>query len=180
MTHGKHDVSKKYIIFQDPRHKISVPPTMKTTCRKMSSKRSKQPEKNNCCGQMLGPRSIGLSETLSQMLIRSRRSWKYIWTLCCEEYSRQLPQSLSDFIKEDLFSGLGEERRTPGTTSHPLDHGSTWYLRDRHLHSLASPDTKRVGRELVLCRDRRPIIAWAVFDQHVDNFQCESENCDSL
>ena len=31
---------------------------------------------------------------------------------------------------------MGEERRRPKLTSRPLDHGSTWYVRGRHLHSL--------------------------------------------
>ena len=73
--------------------------------------------------------------------------------------------------KVDLFSGLEEERRTPRATFHPLDRGSTEHLRDRHLHSPALSDTNRVGRELILCRDRSPIVAWAVFDQRVENFQ---------
>ena len=52
-----------------------------------------------------------------------------------------------------------------------IDHGSIHYLGGRRLHSLALPDTNRVGRGLILCRDRRPIVAWAVFDKRVDNFQ---------
>ena len=76
--------------------------------------------------------------------------------------------------KNSIFSGLGEDRRTPRATSPPVEHGSTWYLRGRHQHSPALPDTNRVGRGLLLCRDRRPIVALAVFDQCVDNFQRES------
>ena len=64
--------------------------------------------------------------------------------------------------KIGLFSGLGEERTTPRATSRPLDHGSTWRLWGLHLHSPALPDTNRVGRELILCRDRRPIVEWAL------------------
>ena len=36
---------------------------------------------------------------------------------------------------------------------------------------MALPDTKRVGRGLILCRDQRSIVTWAVFDQRADNFQ---------
>ena len=68
-------------------------------------------------------------------------------------------RSLSDGHKIDLFLGLGEERRTPRETSRPLDHGSTCYLRGRHVHSSALPDTKRFGHGLILCRDRRSIVA---------------------
>ena len=63
-----------------------------------------------------------------------------------------------------LFAGLGEERRTPRTTSRPRDHGSTRYLRGCHLYSLALPNTKRAGRGLIRCRHRRPIVAWLVLD----------------
>ena len=93
---------------------------------------------------------------------------------CCVENRRQKNSIPPRWQKLGLFSGLGEERRTPRATSRPLDHESTWYLRGRHVHSPALPDTNRVGRGLLLCRDRRPIVAWAVFDQRVDNFQRES------
>ena len=72
------------------------------------------------------------------------------------------------------FSGLREERRTPRATSRPLHHGSTWHLPGSHLHSPTLPDTNRVGRGLLPCRDQRPIAAWAVFEQRVDNFQRRS------
>ena len=36
---------------------------------------------------------------------------------------------------------------------------------------MALPDTKRAGRGLTLCRDRRAIVARAVFGQRVDNLQ---------
>ena len=79
--------------------------------------------------------------------------------------------------KNRLFSGMGEERRTPRATSRLLlGHGSTWYLRGRHLHSLALPDTKWVARGLILCRYRRYIVVWAVFDQRLDNFQREANS----
>ena len=68
------------------------------------------------------------------------------------------------------FSGLGEECRTSRATSRHLDHGSTLYLRGRHLHSLASPNMKRGGRGLIQCRGRRS----SCFDQRADNFQRES------
>ena len=60
--------------------------------------------------------------------------------------------------KKDFLSGLGEERRTP-RTSRSLDHRSTSYLRGRHLHSPVLPHSKRVGRGLIPCRDRWPIVA---------------------
>ena len=77
---------------------------------------------------------------------------------CCVENRRHFSIPLR-WRKKAIFSGLGEERRTPWATSCPLDHGSTCYLRCRHLHSPALPDTNRVGRGLLLCRDRRPIVA---------------------
>ena len=76
--------------------------------------------------------------------------------------------------KNRTFSGLGQDRKAPRATSRPVDHWPTWYFRGRHLHSLALPDTKRVGYGLILCRDRRSIVTWAVFDQCVDNFQRKS------
>ena len=45
----------------------------------------------------------------------------------------------------------------PRATSLPLDPGCTWYLRCRHLQSPALPDSNRIVRGLLLCRDRRPI-----------------------
>ena len=93
---------------------------------------------------------------------------------CCVENRRPNFSIRLRWQKIGLFSGLGEERRTPWATSRPLDHGSTRYLRGHHLHSPALPDTNRVGRGFILCRDRRRIVAGAVFDQRVDNFQRES------
>ena len=69
----------------------------------------------------------------------------------CGEHTTRKDRPLYDGQQYPFFSGLGEERRTPRATSRPLDHGSTWYLRGRHQHSLALPDTKRVGRGLILC-----------------------------
>ena len=43
------------------------------------------------------------------------------------------------------------------TSRHP-DNGSTSYLRGRPLYSMALPDTKRVGRELIICRGGRHIV----------------------
>ena len=80
----------------------------------------------------------------------------------------------SPMVKKWTFFRFGRERRTPRATSRLLDHGSTWYFRGRHLHSLALPATKRVGRGLILCRDRRYIVSWAVFDQQVNYFQRKS------
>ena len=82
----------------------------------------------------------------------------------------------SRMAKYSLFPALGEERRTPSATSRPLDHGSTGKLQGRHLHRLALPNTKRVGRGLSLCRDLGFIVARAVFDQHADNLQREKAN----
>ena len=70
---------------------------------------------------------------------------------------------VSLIAKNSLFSSLGEERRTRRATSRPLHHGSTWYLRGLYLYSMALPDTNRVDRGFPWCRDRRPIVAWAVF-----------------
>ena len=100
--------------------------------------------------------------------------YKHIWALLCR---RQATKNLdpSPMAKNGhFFHVLGEDCRAPRATSGPLDHGSTWCLRGRHLHSLALPDTKRVGRGLILCRGRRSIVAWTVFDQRLDNFQRES------
>ena len=94
---------------------------------------------------------------------------------CFVENRRQNFSIHLQWQKIDRFSGLGEERRTPRANFCPLDHGSTRYLRGRHLHPLALPDTKRVGRGLILlCRDRRSIVTQAEFDQRVHNFQLES------
>ena len=70
--------------------------------------------------------------------------------------------------KTDIFSGLGKERRTSRATSRPLDHGSTCYF-GRNLHSLALPDTKRVDRGFILCRDRRCIVGWCVENRRQKN-----------
>ena len=85
--------------------------------------------------------------------------------ICSRMCRKQPTKNLnpSPMAKNRTCFRLGEDRRTPRATSRLLDHGSTWYLRGRHLHSLALPDTKRVGRGLILCRDRRSIVAWAVF-----------------
>ena len=66
-------------------------------------------------------------------------------------------------IKKKLFFRF-EGIRTVGRRRQALDHGSTWYLQDRHLHLLALPDTERVGRGLSLCCwDRASIVARADF-----------------
>ena len=44
---------------------------------------------------------------------------------CCVENRRQKFSIPLRWQKIGLFSGLGEERRTPRATSRPLDHGST-------------------------------------------------------
>ena len=63
--------------------------------------------------------------------------------------------------KNVCFSGLGGYRRTSPASSCPLQHGSTRFLRARHLYLLILPATKRVGRGLSLCRDRGSIVARA-------------------
>ena len=47
------------------------------------------------------------------------------------------------------------------TSRHP-DDGSTSYLRGRPLCSMALPDTKRVGRGLIICRGGRPIVIYVL------------------
>ena len=71
------------------------------------------------------------------------------------------------------FSGVEEERRTPPASSRLLDHGPTWYPQDRHniMRVLALPATRRVGRGLSLCRDRRSIVAQIDFYQSVNKLQ---------
>ena len=62
--------------------------------------------------------------------------------------------------KIDLFSGLGEERRTPRATSRPLDHGRIHLISSRpsSTFTVALPDTKWAGGGLILGRSR-PIVA---------------------
>ena len=61
---------------------------------------------------------------------------RHLFGRCCMENRRQKKLDPSSMAKNILFfSGFGEERRTPRATSRPLDHGSTWYLRGRHLHT---------------------------------------------
>ena len=99
--------------------------------------------------------------------------YKHIWALLCRKQATKfLDPSL--MATDRPFSGLGEELWMPRATSRPLDHRSTWYLRGSHLHPPALPCTNRVGRGLNLCRDRKPIVAWAVVDQRVDSCQCKS------
>ena len=102
-----------------------------------------------------------------------RRPGVWYKSFCPRVRKKQTTKILvpSPMAKNRPLSGMGEERRTPWATSRLLDHGSTWYLRGRHIHSVALPDTKRVGRGLILCRHRRSIVTWAVFDQRVDIFQ---------
>ena len=70
---------------------------------------------------------------------------KHIWVLLCREQATKFLDP-SPMAKKWPFSGLGKEARwTPRATSRPLDHGSTWYIRGRRLHSPALPDTNRVG-----------------------------------
>ena len=50
---------------------------------------------------------------------------------------------------------------TRATSRHP-DGGSTSYLRGRPLYPMALPDTKRVGRGLIIHRGGRPIVTCIV------------------
>ena len=50
---------------------------------------------------------------------------------------------------------------TRATSRHPED-GSTSYLRCRPLYAMVLPDTKRVGRGLIICRGGRPIVTRTV------------------
>ena len=63
-----------------------------------------------------------------------------------------------------------EERRTPPATSRPLDIGSTWYLRGRHLHSLG-PWVDWMSRSKVYRH-----INW-FFYRRVGNLQRENATC---
>ena len=78
--------------------------------------------------------------------------------------------------KIGLSSGSGEERRTPRATSRPIDHGRMHGISSRPSSSftMALPETTWVGWGLSLCRDPRPIVAWAIFGQLVDFSQSES------
>lgn len=103
-------------------------------------------------------------------------SGKSVWPLVCRKQTAKILDS-SPMAKKDRFC-VGEVQ-TARAISRPLDHGSTLYLRGHHLHSRASPDTKRVGRGLTARRDRRCMVACAVSYQRVVNFQRESTNCTS-
>ena len=115
--------------------------------------------------------------TIRPVIRGGRRPGVWYKNICPRVCRKQTTKFLdpSPMAKTRPSSGLGEERMTPRATPRLLDHGSTRYLRGRHLHSLALPDTKRVGHGLIiLCRDRRSIVTKAVFDQRVHNFQLES------
>ena len=84
--------------------------------------------------------------------VPARRLTK-IWGRWCVENERQrisTPLRWRKIYFEYIFSCLAEERRTSRAAPRILGHGSTWYLRGRHLHSLALPDTERVGRGFML------------------------------
>ena len=84
-----------------------------------------------------------------------------IWALLCrKEVTKFLDPSPMETNRPSFWFG---KRAYDTAGSRALHHGSTWYLRGRHLHPPALPNTNRVGRGLILCRDRRPIVAWAVF-----------------
>lgn len=88
---------------------------------------------------------------------------KNIRQLVCWKQTTRMTD-LSRTASNILVSGLGKEIRTPPATSRPsrpLDHGSTWWFRGHHLHSLPLPDTKQGYRGLILSWDRRSVIARA-------------------
>ena len=70
------------------------------------------------------------------------------WPVCTKQKTTFLHPSRMAFL---FLLGLRGYRRTPPASSRRLDLGSTWCLRDRHLYSLAVPDTEvlTVGRGYV-------------------------------
>ena len=74
-----------------------------------------------------------------------KKHWPFV-------YRRQTTKDIdpSPMTKIDICSGLGKGRRTSRATSRALDHGPTFYFGGRDLYLLALPDTKRVGRGLIL------------------------------
>ena len=73
--------------------------------------------------------------------------------MCDEEFLYSSPQGVQNtsVIKAS----------TRATSRHPED-GSTSYLRCRPLYAMVLPDTKRVGRGLIICRGGRPIVTCIV------------------
>ena len=159
---------KKSPKFKDTRQTVSVPFAMGANLLKKVSNFSRKTEKRKKTNSAIGAPTHPLVTVFTKRPVTrgGRRPgvwYKHIWALLCRKQATKNldPSPMAKDI--DLFSGLGEESGTSRAISRPLDHGSTWYIRGRHLHSLALPDTKRVGRGLSLCRNRRPIIAWTVF-----------------
>ena len=81
----------------------------------------------------------------------------------CVENRGQKSSILLQGQKKYLFSGLGEGR-VIGRRGRPLatyttDPPDIFETVIRHLNSLVMPDTKRIDRGLILCRDRRAIVA---------------------
>ena len=94
--------------------------------------------------------------------VLARRMIKNNWPpVCTKQVTKIL--DLSRTAKKQLFFRFGGYRRTPPASSRLLEHGSTRYLRGRHLYSLDLPVTERVGRGPSLCRDRASIVARADF-----------------
>ena len=58
---------------------------------------------------------------------------------------------------QGVYNTLLIKTSTRATSRHPED-GSTSYLRGRPICSMALPDTKQVGRGLMICRGGRPIV----------------------
>ena len=140
--------------------------------RQTSTKTTTAPWNLNGAHSLGAPTHPLVTVFIKRPVIRGGRRagvwYKHIWALCRKQATKFLDPS--PMAKNRPFFRFGrKKRRTPWATSRPLDHGSTWYLGGRLLHSPALPDTNRVGRGLVLCRDRRPVVAWAIFDQRVDN-----------
>ena len=79
----------------------------------------------------------------------------------CVEYKGQKISILLQWQQTGFFQLWSKSVRTSRATSRPLDYGSTCYFRG-HLYSLALPDTKRVDRGFILCRNRRCIVGWCV------------------
>ena len=67
------------------------------------------------------------------------------------------------------------------TSRHPED-GSTSYLGRRPPYSMALPDTKRVGRGLIICQGGRPIVTCIVLlcaVRFYDNDTTYTTKCDA-
>ena len=92
------------------------------------------------------------------------------WETHCEMFNSKRRDSES--------SPDGEERRMPRATSAPLDHGSTWSIRGRHLYiHLPCPSRSGLAVGWFYIEIEGPSSRELVFDQRVDKFQRENTNC---